>query len=66
MERMTDEEYVAKKGVRCPYCGAHAVRTLSDMDPCDDAAYQDAICDECGKEWIDLFKLVGYSEVNDA
>jgi transcription elongation factor Elf1 len=47
----------------CPFCEADEVvaSTLESFDTV--AAYQSVRCGECGTEWHNLYKLVGFEEV---
>jgi transposase-like protein len=66
MSRMTDEEYAKGWGLKCPYCGSDNLRTLGKLEGDCDCAWQEVACSDCESEWVDHFKLVGYSEVENA
>jgi len=52
------KSYVKAGGVKCPYCNSEQIVCRSvDIDAGD--AYQDISCLDCGKEWIDVYNLVG-------
>lgn len=65
MAKMTNDEYAKSYGLECPYCRSGNIRTIDKLEADCAAAWQDAACNDCGKEWIDHFKLIGYSEVDD-
>jgi hypothetical protein len=56
---MTDEEYVAKEGERCPYCGSPRIEaTAEDFGIGDDSFY--IYCWDCKKSHRAAYKLVGW------
>jgi predicted RNA-binding Zn-ribbon protein involved in translation (DUF1610 family) len=58
---LTDEQYVATKGMYCPNCGVKGdLRSTSDTQQDDTYIYQDVKCDACGAEYNDRYELVGY------
>ena len=60
-EVMTDEQYIERGGMACPYChktdGVESVGT-TEMD--NGYAWQEVKCEPCDKLWVDNYKLVGY------
>lgn len=56
---MSDEQYLAVKGVRCPYCGSYDINS-EEVDADGGEGTADVECDNCGKNWTDLFGLRGY------
>jgi predicted Zn finger-like uncharacterized protein len=56
---MSDEQYLAVKGVRCPYCGSYDISS-EEIDADGGEGTADVECDNCGKTWTDLFGLRGY------
>jgi len=59
LEPMTDEEYVAKQGVVCPFCRSERIDG-GDWDAMGEHAVQACKCDDCGREWLDQYRLIGY------
>ena len=59
-EQLTPEEYAKLNGNRCPYCHSKNIQGDGSMGSDADYAWQDISCRECGKRWIDSYKLVGY------
>lgn len=56
---MTQEEYVAVEGARCPYCRSN--NTSGDsFENGDNQSWQKISCDDCGKSWNALYKLIGW------
>lgn len=57
---MTDREYCLADGVVCPFCrcGDQVEGESVDIDAGE--ATQSCHCNECGKSWIDCYKLTGY------
>lgn len=63
MEPMTDEEYVACNGLRCPFCGAENTMGAGQFTVDRGQASQQVFCHECGNAWEDIYKLIGYDVV---
>ncbi len=62
---MTDKQYVRSKGMKCPVCRCEdVVGEETDMGSGD--AQQEVSCSSCGSSWYDMYKLTGYSIINDA
>lgn len=60
-KRLSQDEYVQKKGNYCPFCGAcefegHEITVEAGK------AFQEVTCNECGKGWYDIYQLVSYEE----
>jgi uncharacterized Zn finger protein len=56
---MTDAEYVAAGGQKCPFCGSDAIEGGLDRREGRHLHVQ-AECDECGALWTETFTLTGY------
>jgi hypothetical protein len=54
-------EYINHGGNKCPFCGAWNI-TAGDSTFEAAEAWQDVHCEECGKDWVDVFKMVGVEE----
>ena len=57
--KLTQKQYVAHKGIRCPWCHCTEIgggRPIVD----DDGITQDITCNGCGRVWQDIYKLTGY------
>ena len=62
MYLMTDEEYVAAKGTKCPSCrSTNLVGNPVEID--GGTATQNMICGDCFTTWTDLYRLVGVMEL---
>lgn len=59
---MTDGQYVALKGVRCPSCGSSDV-SGNQLEVNAGEAFQPMNCSECGATWSDSYALTGYSDL---
>lgn len=46
----------------CPFCGSNAVEG-SVIQADTDTAWQDVFCGDCGKEWQDVYGLLGFQEL---
>lgn len=56
---LTEEEYVAKAGNECPFCGSGEIEGQSvEVDA--GSASQKVGCNSCGREWLDVYTLVGF------
>ena len=56
---LSQKNYVATDGCRCPFCYSYAVSGRSvDIDA--GGATQEADCSDCGSSWLDCYALTGY------
>lgn len=63
MKLMTNEEYLASEGARCPWCRSGDLEGDSiEMD--GDVAWEQIRCNDCGGVYLDIYRLVGF-EVKD-
>ncbi len=57
------EIYVAGGGSRCPFCGDEGfIRTDDSETWSEGKIYVEFICNECGKEWTDIYGLIGIAD----
>lgn len=67
MTMMTNEEYLSKGGVCCPYCAKSNAVIADQIELNGDgtAAYRNVACSVidggCGAEWTDDFSLIGFT-----
>lgn len=61
-EPMTSEEYARQGGPACPYCRSKNIEG-HQHDYSAEYVYQNIVCLDCGKEWTDVYKLIGYEPV---
>lgn len=52
-------EYIANSGNRCPHCGSFSIEAPDCPEVEGAAAHQRVVCNDCGKEWNDLYTLIG-------
>ena len=66
MKARTCKQYVELKGSRCPVCGGKNL-DAGELWLDDDVtiAHLDCWCDDCGAQWSDKFKLVGYKNLRE-
>ena len=63
MKQMTDEEYIKGDGNKCPFCGSEDI-TGGSIDVEGHSAVQEVSCNECNKEWHDIYQLIGYQAIS--
>ena len=62
-QSLTDAEYVAKLGTRCPVCQSTQLEGGSvNID--GGVASQDIWCKTCGASWNDTYTLTGYTDLD--
>jgi DNA-directed RNA polymerase subunit M/transcription elongation factor TFIIS len=59
------EKYLKEGGTHCPYCGSENISAgYSPHDHFDEEGmWQFVTCQDCGKEWKDIYQLVDIEEV---
>ena len=63
MTTLTDAEYVATLGTRCPVCQSTRLDGGSvEID--GTAASQEIWCMNCGASWTDIYTLTGYTDLD--
>jgi hypothetical protein len=62
-EPMTDAEYAAHKGLRCPYCRTDQI---DDEHPemQEGEVTCEVSCCSCGKHWLETYRLAGYEPIS--
>lgn len=60
---MTDKQYVAHQGCRCPSCGSSEDLSGDSFNADGGTASQEMGCSACEASWSDLYVLRGYSEL---
>ena len=53
-------KYLKAKGCHCPYCGSKQISADPPEADGGEVSSQ-VICEDCGKTWIDVFKLADVS-----
>lgn len=61
---MSDEQYVAKKGLYCPVCGSGQLDGGAFTVDAGEA-FQEMGCNHCNSAWNDYYRLVGYGELEE-
>jgi hypothetical protein len=59
---LSQEEYLAARGLRCPNCGAVQIEGDS-IDIEDSFAYQGVCCLKCEASWVDTYRLVSFDSL---
>mgnify|MGYP006951086707 CR=1 FL=1 len=58
---LTDAEYVAAEGQKCPFCGS--IHIEGGLDRREGRyLYVQAECADCGALWTDTYTLTGYTQ----
>jgi len=57
---LTDEEYVAKKGLHCIDKECDGVVRLGSSELQNDALIAWCSCDKCERSWMEVYQLTGY------
>jgi transposase-like protein len=68
MAEMTDAQYVAHEGLRCPFCESRNVQSNAEYTlRIEDhlTLTMHAWCDDCKTQWRETFKLTGYHRVQE-
>ena len=55
--------YANLKGVLCPVCRSKQI-TGHNIKIDTNYASQEITCNECGSSWHDIYKLIGYENLN--
>lgn len=64
MATKTPEQYAATKGTRCPCCNSEEL-SGSSIDVVEGEAFQEMSCVNCEAMWKDVYRLVGYDELEE-
>jgi transposase-like protein len=60
---LTEEKYVEKQGVVCPVCHRKDGVVGNNWIVGPGFASQECECNYCNSEWVDDYKLIGYSDL---
>lgn len=60
---LTDAQYVKSRGHCCPNCNGNNV-SAREHDFNSGTATQDVVCDDCNAEWVDVYNLIGYCDLD--
>jgi transposase-like protein len=60
---MTDAEYLNHHGLNCPFCESHEIEAPDGVEIEAGTATQNMGCRDCGREWTDFYKLIGYTAI---
>jgi len=61
---MTSAEYCKHNGALCPYCRSTDINAVSVYEIRYNEILQPVKCNNCGKQWIEIQGIVGYTEYN--
>ena len=65
---MTPEQkknYISSGGNECPKCGSSEISPIYGFETDGTSAWRAVECDECGKRWNDVYKLIDIEEIQD-
>lgn len=57
---LTEEEYVAADGAKCPHCGSTNIQGYESSFE-GKYAFQEVSCGHCFASWSDAYELVGFN-----
>jgi len=64
------EEYLAAKGVRCPFCKSYDIGSTTfrpqHMAHAEELITETIGCDTCGKRWVETYTLTAVDDHPDA
>ena len=66
-KHLTDEQvkkYVREGGVKCPYCKSPDI-TGGSVAVDANRAWREVDCQQCGRNWTDLYRLIDVVEVEE-
>ena len=58
-------EYLLRDGRYCPYCGSDELQSISAGEYEYMSVLQRSICLQCGKRWIDIYRMHDIEEIPD-
>lgn len=56
--KFNEKMYLESGGVKCPYCGSEDI-TAGEYRADGSLIWQDVLCNDCGSEWTDEYRLQG-------
>jgi transposase-like protein len=57
---LSNDAYVAVRGNVCPHCSSDDITATTGLSAEGGSAWQDVVCNSCGKEWQDIYTLTGW------
>ena len=64
-KRFKEKKYLESAGGICPYCTSTDITAPGQTEMDGMHAWQNVICESCGSEWQDVYKLVGAEEFSN-
>lgn len=68
MTKLTPEQkanYVKNGGNRCPFCDGADITSFDSPETQDDGVVQNIECENCGKQWRDVYTLASVEDIED-
>lgn len=61
---MTNEEYLARSGQMCPFCGSDKLENdYADITVCAMFLFMEVQCVDCDAEWNNVFTLTSFERL---
>lgn len=64
LSKAAKKKYINGASHKCPYCKSENIEGRF-VEVTDGGANQKITCNDCGKRWFDLYKLVDIQELED-
>lgn len=59
---LTANDYAIRHcGMVCPFCRGKSIEAHQQHEMEGNMIYQNVFCSDCGREWADEYKLIGYT-----
>jgi len=65
MPKLSVEEYLKRDGLACPACKSRCLDAIDFVQVDGAHAWQRVMCLTCSATWNDVFRLEGYSELEE-
>ena len=62
-KQMSSRDYVKQNGLKCPNCGSEEISACGNHDVSTKYSYKGCKCFYCGAQWNDVYKLIGYEDL---
>jgi len=59
------ERYIDRMGQECPNCGSGDLEMVGGTQSDCDYGWEKVVCNTCGKQWNDIYKLIGFEWIEE-